>query len=250
MKRVDLTYYRELVPYITNTPCGVVYPLSIAEVKQYGDVFTDGSSFLLWHFSGFAFIYGECSESFLEEIYRNFLTADGLPRRFVLFTSDERVENYFRGKAGLSFGRRYSFEYRGNMEALPEEVCRGYEICEFGKELFDTVKGRVTPHFSWRSAEEFLRNGKGYCVLHEGRAAAWAFSAAVSSDEIDIGIETLPEYRHKGLAYLAAEQMIRYCLEQGKCPVWSCDTGNSASRRLAEKLGFSVLSGYTTIKRQ
>ena len=126
----------------------------------------------------------------------------------------------------------------------------GYDLCELGEELFDTVEGRVTPRFSWRTSEEFLRNGKGICVLHGERAAAWAFSAAVSDYEMDIGVEALPEYRHMGLAFLAAEQMIRCCSEQGKRPVWSCDTGNTASRRLAEKLGFSVLSEYTTIKRQ
>lgn len=96
MKRIDMACYRELVPYITKDPCGTVYPLSIAEMKQYGDVFTDGDSFLLWHFSGFAFICGACGEDFLEQIYRDLLTADGLPRRFVLFTSDERAERYFR----------------------------------------------------------------------------------------------------------------------------------------------------------
>lgn len=250
MKRVDMACYRELVPYITKDPCGTVYPLSIAEMKQYGDVFTDGDSFLLWHFSGFAFIIGACGEDFLEQIYRDLLTADSLTRRFVLFTADERAERYFREKSELSFGRRYSFEYKGDTGALPAEVRHGYDVCELGEELFDTVEGRVTPRFSWRTSEEFLRNGKGICVLHGERAAAWAFSAAVSDFEMDIGVEALPEYRHMGLAFFAAEQMIRCCSEQGKRPVWSCDTGNTASRRLAEKLGFSVLSEYTTIKRQ
>lgn len=53
-----------------------------------------------------------------------------------------------------------------------------------------------------------------------------------------------------GLASIAANQMIRCCFEEHKRPVWSCDEGNSASRKLAEKLGFVRVSEYTTIKKQ
>ena len=95
-----------------------------------------------------------------------------------------------------------------------------------------------------------MKNGFGFCVLHNGIPASWAFSAAVSDDEVDIGVETAPDYRHMGLASIAANQMIRCCFEEHKRPVWSCDEGNSASRKLAEKLGFVLVSEFTTIKKQ
>ena len=81
------------------------------------------------------------------------------------------------------------------------------------------------------------------------RAVSWAFSAAVSKDELDIGIETVSNFRHMGLGLAAAEKMIGFCFEQHKRPVWSCDANNIASQKIAEKLGFVKHSEYVTIRR-
>lgn len=60
----------------------------------------------------------------------------------------------------------------------------------------------------------------------------------------EIGINTLPRYRKKGYGadccLLCAEQIIT----AGKCPLWSADIKNQASRRLAESIGFDVLGEY------
>ena len=84
--------------------------------------------------------------------------------------------------------------------------------------------------------------------MHEGKAAAWAFSAAVSSREIDIGIETMPEHRNLGLAKLAAGRMIGYSLSQNKRPVWACDAKNAASYNLALRSGFEKTAECVTIR--
>lgn len=36
--------------------------------------------------------------------------------------------------------------------------------------------------------------------------AAWAFTAAISSDEIDIGVETRSDYQYSGLGTIVAEK--------------------------------------------
>ena len=43
--------------------------------------------------------------------------------------------------------------------------------------------------------------------------------------------------------------MIQYCFEQRKRPIWSCDANNTASQKIAEKLGFVKSSEYITIRR-
>ena len=52
-------------------------------------------------------------------------------------------------------------------------------------------------------------------------------------------IETKSEYKQQGLGMIVANKMIQYTLEQGKGPVWACHYKNTASERMAEKLGFS-----------
>ena len=249
MEKTNQTSYKSIIQQIEKTPCGTVYPLSIADMNQYGDIYKEGDSVLFWHYCGFAFIYGVCDKIFLESVYNLFLSScSNLSRRFILFSADPRVIEFFKNKNDIMFGKRYNFEYPTDIPFIGSELRADYQVCQFDKELFDNIPGRITPRFSWRDASEFLNHGMGYCVLYKGRAVSWAFSAAVSRDEIDIGIETVSDFRHKGLGLAVAEKMIRFCFEQRKRPVWSCDANNTASQKIAEKLGFVKYSEYTTIR--
>lgn len=249
MKKLTPEQCDSLMKSVSRHPCGSVYPLSVLENRQFGEAFGDGESALLWHYCGFTYLFGRCDEAFLERVYSEFLIAEGLSRRFVLFVQEGSAEQFFKSKQGLSFGIRYGFEYASSPAELPTAMPDGCQLQSLDDKLFDTLDGRVTPRFSWRDKEQFEQGGAGFCVVCDGIPASWAFSAAVSSDEVDIGVETTEHYRHKSLAALAAEQMIEYTLLQGKRPVWACDSGNTASRKLAEKLGFSVTAQYITIRK-
>ena len=77
-----------------------------------------------------------------------------------------------------------------------------------------------------------------------------AFSAAVSSRQVDIGIETAEAHRRKGLAAIAAKKMVSYVKSIHKEPVWDCDAKNTGSRRTAEKVGFQVIAEHAYYKAQ
>ena len=250
MDMTDAVSYAGALEMIGRT-CGAVYPRSAAEGIQYGEAFGSGGGFLVWHYCGFAHIFGEYDEGFLEQVYSGFLSPGiSLPRRFVLFTDDKDTERFFREKEGLAFGKRYFFEYQQERAAELPQLPRGCSLRELDGELLNSLSGRITPRFSWRDDRSFLDRGKGFCVMYHDEPAAWAFSAAVSADETDIGVETSPEFRRKGLAAAAVARMTEYCLAQNKRPVWACDASNAASRRLAEKLGFGIVSECTTVRRE
>ena len=112
MNKLNTTSYQSIIQQIEKTPCGTVYPLSIAEMNQYGDIYKDDDSVLLWHYSEFAFLYGSCSNCFLEAIYNMFLSADSnLSRRFILFSANPKVISFFQNKHDIVLGNRYNFEY-------------------------------------------------------------------------------------------------------------------------------------------
>ncbi|MBQ9610133.1 MAG: GNAT family N-acetyltransferase [Lachnospiraceae bacterium] len=250
MKKLNSSSYQSIIQKIEKIPCGTVYPFSIAEMNQYGEVYKDGDSILIWHYCGFAFLYGVCDNVFLETIYNKFLSSfSNLSRRFILLSANPRVIEFFQNRHDIVFGQRYNFEYLSDNPLISSEIRPEYQVYQFNKELFDNTPGRITPRFSWRDASEFLNHGIGYCVLYNERAVSWAFSAAVSSDEIDIGIETVSDFRHMGLGLAVAEKMIKFCFEHHKRPVWSCDANNIASQKIAKKLGFIKCSEYTTIRR-
>lgn len=248
MYKAEPKDYLNYVQYIEGSSCGAVYPYSIAEGFQSGDIFSDQASFLFWHYSGFAFLYGRPDERFLE--YVSALLLDDKAensRRFILFTANSSVESFFRKTENCAVERRLFFEYGRNEPSFV--LPAGYDLREIDDEWLKKLNGSVTPHFSWDKPNAFLGKGKGYCIVDGSSAASWAFTAAVSSKEIDIGIETAPGYQRLGLAAAVAEKMIEYCFEQHKKPVWACRADNTASKKLAEKLGFVKISECWTIRK-
>ena len=171
------------------------------------------------------------------------------PRRFVLLKDDRRAEQFLLSKGGVDRRRRALFVYGENPLVSSDRLPAGYEWREIDGEWLARIQGRVTPALFWQSPEAFLERGKGFCAVRGGDIAAWAFSAAVSDRQIDIGVETRPDHRRLGLAAAAAEKMAQYALEQGKAPVWACRCGNLASGKLAEKLGFFKISECSVLKK-
>lgn len=101
-------------------------------------------------------------------------------------------------------------------------------------------EGSPAPGQFWPDAAAFLAHGGGTVVEVHGAAAAIAFCAFRVDDEVELGIETLPAFRRRGLASVAASAMIENLLAAGRTPVWSCREDNVGSLRLADALGFTV----------
>ncbi|MBQ5310922.1 MAG: hypothetical protein ILP19_02625, partial [Oscillospiraceae bacterium] len=157
--------------------CGTVYPLSMTQGYQHGDIYTDGRAVLFHHDCGFAFLSGTAGEDTLEAVYS---LMDNCGRRFVLFSEDDGITEFLSKKPGIHTDMRYFYEYSGaQKKALPG----GMELREIDSDIISALDGRIVPAFSW-STDRFLSRGKGFAVMCGDEAASWAFSAAVSGDEI------------------------------------------------------------------
>ncbi len=263
MEKVSAREKRKYIQEAANCAANQVYPLSIAEGFQEGDIFRSQSGCLLfWHYSGFAYLSGKgvheswqqtqpsicgMDQAFLEEIYRNFFIRP-LERRFLLITEDDALVDFYRDLGGLEMKRRVEFRF----ENLPKE--RGtldwpFSMERISEENFDKIHGRIIPSFSWDSRESFLEKGFGFVIRNGEEIAALAFSAAVSSTEVDIGLETDPCYRRRGFASKAALRMCQEILDLGKKPVWAAAETNAGSMRTAESAGFLPERINTVIRR-
>ena len=254
MQIVKRQQYSKFIELAKANKCNIVYPMSVAEEVQEGNIYTDfveaPTYALFWHVSGFAYLTGSPSETELEEIYKLMKNEDGTnPRRFVLELKDKKVEDYFEHKADVEKHPRYRFRLTNSECEVPEnEIPAGYELKEVDANLLAQISGRIVPSQFWSGAEEFLENGKGYCLVCDGEVAAVAFSAAVSSGQVDIGIETNEVHRRKGLASIVARRMVAYVKSIGKEPVWDCDAVNAGSKATAEKVGFEVMAEHAYYK--
>lgn len=100
------------------------------------------------------------------------------------------------------------------------------------------VPGAVVPSAFWPDADAFLANGGGMVIERSGEVGAIAFASYRWDQNLEVGIETVPRFRRRGLARAAAAAMIRAVVDAGLSPVWSCRGENVGSLRLAQSLGF------------
>jgi len=235
--------YPQLAEMACRHDCGAVYPLSVAEGNQGGDVFADSptvpEAFLLWANCGFAYLCGKVDDGFLAEVY--LLMQDSHrngSKRFLLMTKSQPVLDFFAQKGTTTAELRYLFDYTGSADFVPPSLPDGYDLKAIDRELYTKISGQVTPSLFWNDADSFVRYGTGCCITCGDDAASWAFSAGVGGEYVDIGIQTGDAHKQRGLGLIAADMAIKDVLAQGKKPVWACHHLNTASAKMAEKLGF------------
>lgn len=91
----------------------------------------------------------------------------------------------------------------------------------------------------------FLEHRFGVCLESEGRLAGWCLSEYDAGARSEVGIETAPEHRRRGLGTtlalaLAAEARARGIARLG----WHCYQGNEASVATALRAGFRQVVAY------
>ncbi len=201
--------------------CGTVYVDSVMQGYQSGEVHHLGGCRVVRHHCGFAFLYGIPTAKDITQTVYLMHTAKLEGGRFVLFCENENFCRYWQMNVGAKVEKRYFYELAQDKPcdiAVPD----GFEIKPLDADIIPQLDGRIVPSFFWDSTQRFLNSGKGFCVTENGEPAAWAFSAAVSDTQIDIGVETVERFRGNGLAAAVANEMVKYALSVGKKPVWAC----------------------------
>lgn len=138
-------------------------------------------------------------------------------------------------RVNFEFNRdRFGDYLENNRRDLPD----GYRIVDIDERLFGSIEGTVVPKSFWDTPEDFLKRGRGFCILNDEEIVSWSYTAWVHGKVFEIGIETAPAYRGRGFAEIASVRFIEHCLDKGLDPVWSCRLENTQSYKLALKLGF------------
>lgn len=95
------------------------------------------------------------------------------------------------------------------------------------------------------SVDDFLDKSFGFCVVKDDEISSWCMSEYNVADRFEIGIETHPAHRRKGLAVQAARACINHGLDGEYTSVgWHCWKDNEASNRTASSLGFRHMFEY------
>jgi RimJ/RimL family protein N-acetyltransferase len=91
---------------------------------------------------------------------------------------------------------------------------------------------------TWGGPPGLATSGCAWGAFVEGKLASVACTFFYGETYEDIGIVTEPEYRGLGLSEACAGLLCADIRERGRRPSWTTSPDNTASLRVAEKLGF------------
>ena len=99
----------------------------------------------------------------------------------------------------------------------------------------------------YKTHQAMLTEGIAAGAVVDGNIVAIAHTYAETKLHADIGVSTLGKWREKGFATAAASLVAQEIQARGKVPAWSCGEDNTASLRVAQKLGFTEVARRTYV---
>jgi tetratricopeptide (TPR) repeat protein len=97
----------------------------------------------------------------------------------------------------------------------------------------------------WRTMNQVQFQDHGFLVVNQNRAVSWATVDFVTKGSGDLGFETLPEFRKRGLGSAVAAAALEHSLNLGIEVHWTCAADNVGSQKTAHKLGLIYDQDYT-----
>ncbi len=150
-----------------------------------------------------------------------------------------RDSHYSIKKEPHAFDRKY-------LEKLAAALPDGFTAESINKDLYDLI---IEEDWSrdlcsqFESGEDYEKRGIGVAVLYNGKPVSGASSYTIYNEGIEIEIDTMPEFRRKGLATACGARLILDCLDCGLYPSW--DAHDLRSVALSEKLGYHMDQEYS-----
>ena len=255
MIELSLEAYERTRPLFEGIELYTPLPHCVIEKNQPGRIFADSEedprAALVCQQSGYYYAGGD-SEAF----------ADVLEDR--LFSEIERVRFELAGTPGFWESRlrmfmadrstpyqmrSYTFTeelFRQNTTGLDrlESGCRLERITESHADIVARNPGMGVLAF-FNSLNEFVNKGVGICLFEGDELASWCLSSFVGDGKCDVSLHTVEKFRKKGYATLTTFAFIEACIAEGLTPVWHTTTGNVASDRIAERMGFERIGDFT-----
>ena len=124
----------------------------------------------------------------------------------------------------------------------------GFEIHPIDRQLLERCEWRSDMEFYCGSADSFLANGLGLCLMQGNEIIVEAYVSSFGLVSAEIGAVTHEAYRGRGFAPIACAYLIEACEQRGYRAYWSCDADNPASIRVARKLGFRQEKAYQILE--
>ncbi|MBN2218927.1 MAG: GNAT family N-acetyltransferase [Kosmotogaceae bacterium] len=235
--------------------------LSVIERNTKGMIFVDNQRspnlIVVWNYCDTVLVGGE-SERISENQLSRFLFETFLPLAkerdipFINFCSSPTVldkllailktmnprlvkRRFFQANSMLSnTERHHSIEftaYRINEELLNPHL-----------DYSNVLRGWV--YSFWKDLDSFEKLGGGYALIKGKTIISWCLGVYRFGDRIEVGLETVKEFRNQGLGLAVSKTCVDEFLSSGLVVDWHCDSENYPSLSIAINLGLKEKMDY------
>lgn len=260
---LDKKDYHKVNEALNKVQINKLFARAIVEHHVSGKVYVDNTdkpkTFCVLHSYGMSLLFGECNNITFNESFKKYALNALKVRNNLeymqafpccwdlvlkelfgdkLVKSSDNKKNQESGIVELNTRVNFKFDPEKFNAFKQEFPGDGLDIRRSGKEIYHDMKGSVVPQYFWESADDFFERGAGFSLFDDNQLACTAYSAFVINEFLELGIETVPDFRGKGYAQHTCAALINYCIENGYKPVWACRLENIGSYKLAQKIGF------------
>jgi RimJ/RimL family protein N-acetyltransferase len=165
-----------------------------------------------------------------------------------IFEQDMKIVDY------LPLKRKYYLLEQYFPIKWREKIPTGYSMNFIDFEFLNRKNlknfNKVTDYIkhSWKSKEDFLNRGFGFCLVKDNTIlTSWCIADWVTNGKTEIGVETDENFRRKGHAMLVSSAAVDYCWKNNIKVGWHCSSHNIASQKVAEAVGFNLAKEYDVI---
>jgi len=257
-------YYYKAVEPLKQVTINNLFARSVIEKQVTGVVYADNENtpetFYVVHPYGMSLLFGNTDNEEFNARFRNYaLNTDKGRNKYewmqafpdswdktllklfkgCIIKADENPENNRKNIIELNTRINFKFNVKRYLEFKQKNITGNSKIVRTDKKIYANMKGSVVPMYFWDNADHFYNKGIGFSLFYDDKLASTAYSAFILGDKLELGIETIEEFRGKGFAQYTCSALIDYCLENNYEPVWACRLENAGSYRLAQKLGFA-----------
>lgn len=263
MIKLKVDQYHKVIESLKKVTINNLFARSVVEKHVFGSVYVDNAdvpqTFYVVHPYNISLLFGNSGNDDFNNKFRDYaLNTDKIRDKYEwmqAFPSDwdsklqaifkdsiiKYEDNLIRKKDNIiELNTRINFKFNVDkyLDFKQRNVNKDFKIVRTDKEIFGKMKGSVVPMHFWNNAVQFYNDGVGFSLIYENKVASTAYSAFLHDDKLELGIETIEEFRGKGFAQYTCSALIDFCLENNFEPVWACRLENTGSRKLAQKLGF------------
>lgn len=213
----------------------------------HGEIFTDqinSPKFVMASFADIIYLSGDVDAEKLD------LIIDKIPLYGEIHCDETWVKRLESKGVTLKSFTRYAMNHetieQKSIQTFMEKPAPNISVLKIDETIYETLL-----QDAWsRSLVENFENFKafnthafGYVIKENNEIVSGTSSFSRFNDGLEIEIVTKESSRQKGYATLSAAYYINACLEKSIIPHW--DAANLKSRRLAEKLGYTLERTYT-----